>query len=104
MWPFKEKSKALTEMLNVDVIEAESLVAGKWLIFQKLQFEDSVSLETKIQLFMDPALEGIVSVKPVVAFMPTELVMLIFANGIIKTQTHTALEVQDALGIPRAEP
>ena len=102
MWPFKNKRSTLHERLNADTLEAEELVAQKWLVFQQLQFAADVTLENRIQLFLEPALDGVVAAKPVVALMPTELVMLVFANGIAKTKTHTALEIQDALGIPRA--
>jgi hypothetical protein len=99
MWPFKKKT-SLQDNLNAAVLEAEDFVAEKWMVFRQLQFENDVSLETQIQIFMQPALESLVSAQPSIAFLPTELVMLVFANGIAKTKTHAALEIQNALGIP----
>ena len=103
MWPFSKRKKALTHLLQEDASDAIKLVTQKWLIFQQLKFEEDVTLATQIQLFMEPALEGIVASKPSVGLMPTEMVLMIFATGIMEAQTHAALEVQDALDIPRGE-
>jgi len=56
-----------------------------------------------VNLFLEPALEGLVEARPEIAFLPPEVVMLIFANGLLRAGTHGALEIQDALGIPRSE-
>ena len=99
MWPFS-KSK-LSAPSDIEIEEVIGIIAEKWLTFSSLPFHDNVSLEDRIIAFMHPALDGLVKAKPAFAFMPTEAMLLLFANGIAQSGTHTALEIQDALGFSR---
>lgn len=100
MWPFKRK-ESLQERLQREALEAEDLYAEKWLIFRQLEFGDDVPLGEQILLLMEPAIEGVLKAKPLLAAGDSNLLSLVLINGIAKTGTHAALEVQDALGIPR---
>ncbi len=101
MWPFSKK-KSLADQLKEESLEAIDLIAEKWLSYRQLVFKAEVPLSKQIELFMEPAMQGLVNARPIFAKMPYEMLVLIFMNGIVQSGTHSALEVQDALGIPRA--
>lgn len=101
MWPFRKK-ETQSARLERECREACSIIAQKWLTFSQLQFKDGVPLSERILIFMEPAMDGVLTAKPSLAALQAEIVMLILANGIVEAGTHSALEVQDALGIPRA--
>jgi len=103
MWPFSKKARSASSIPKRELEELFDIIAQKWLAFSQLQFKADVTLEDKVVLFMEPALEGLLKIRPAIGFLPPEVVMLIFANGLIKARTHSALEIQDALGIPRSE-
>lgn len=99
-WPLnKKKNTQLT--LQQECLEASDMIREKWLVFSQLAFKEEVPLTDRNLMFMEPAMEGVLKAKPSLAALPTEVVMLVFANGIADAGTHSALEVQDALGIPR---
>jgi hypothetical protein len=100
MWSFRNKQPTYTPPPKLE--DAIDFVCDRWRVFQSLEFKAEVSLEEQTLSFIEPALEGLVKRHPEIGLLPTEVVMLIFANGIVRAGTHTALEVQDALGIPRA--
>ena len=101
MWPFSRTKKIQLPLQRV-IEEAENKIAERWTVFSQLPFKDDVGLRVKVEAFIPPAMEGVIRPSPALVGLPTEIVMLIFANGILKAGTHSALEIQDALGIPRS--
>lgn len=101
-WPFTKKRQTAEDIPKEQFEALFDTIAEKWLLFCRLPFNEDVSLQQRVELFLGPALEGLIRARPDITFLPTEVVMLIFANGLVQAKTHSALEIQDALGIPRA--
>lgn len=80
--------------------DAISFSAEKWrLHFDTLPFKDEMSLKGKIALFLPPLREGLRTKFPAISDAPAAIALLVAAKGIERSGTHTAQEIESALGI-----
>jgi len=99
IWPLTKKSNADAAIAVSD--DAIQLACDKWLAFnEQFKFKDNVELQEQIMMFAVPMSEGLKNNFPELRNSPDAALLLFVAMGVEKSGTHTAQQIEEALGSP----